>query len=273
MPTFYSPRSEARARYLQALLGGEIDYYSSQFQVRFAPVTMAVLNTEQWSKVAGEDPYGMPSVGGSNPYVFVMPSSCAQVTWMPYPKRGAVPAAIIRQALTKGKTWDEVKFKGCDGIGTHEIGHTITDQLGIDPQTHWFNEFLASYVGYAYLKAKHPPEALASEIFLTQGLDVPHPFTKLSDFESKYDELEQKHPANYGWYQLALDQRVMEIYPSSGVQFLRSIRSAFPKHGPRLDSNQVLEKLEALSSGWKSWSMHVEAGDVEAVKLPPANHP
>jgi hypothetical protein len=273
MPTFYSPRSEARARYLQALLGGEIDYYSSQFQVRFAPVTMAVLNTEQWSKVAGEDPYGMPSVGGSNPYVFVMPSSWAQVTWMPFPKRGAVPAAILRQALTKGKTWDEVKFEGCDGIGTHEIGHTIIDQLGIDPQTHWFNEFLASYVGYAYLKAKHPPEALASEIFWTQGLDVPHPFTKLSDFESKYDELEQKHPANYGWYQLALDQRVMEIYPSSGVQFLRSIRSAFPKHGPRLDSNQVLEKLEALSPGWKSWSMHVEAGDVEAVKLPPANQP
>ncbi len=103
MPTFYSPRAEVRARYLQALLSGEIDYYSNQFQVRFAPITMAVLNTEQWPKVAGEDPYGMPSVGGSNPYVFVMPVSWAQVTWMPFPKRTAVPAAILQQALTKGK--------------------------------------------------------------------------------------------------------------------------------------------------------------------------
>lgn len=273
MPTFYSPQSEVRARYLQALLGGEIDYYSNQFQVRFAPVTMAVLNTRQWSKVAGGDPYGMPSVGDTNPYVFVMPASWSQVTWMPFPKRAAVPPVILRQALAKGKTWDEVKFEGCDGIGTHEIGHTIIDQLGIDPKTHWFNEFLASYVGYAYLKAKHPPEALASEIFWTQGLDVSHPFTKLSDFESKYEELEQKYPANYGWYQLALDQRVMEIYRVSGVQFLRSIRSAFPKLGSRLDSNQVLEKLEALTPGWKSWSTRVEAGDIEAIKLLPANQP
>ncbi len=145
--------------------------------------------------------------------------------------------------------------------------------MGIDTQTHWFNEFLASYVGYAYLKAKHPAEALASEIFWTQGLDAPHPFTKLSDFENRYDELEQKYPANYGWYQLALDQRVIEIYRSSGVQFLRSVRSAFPKHGPKLESNEVLEKLDALVPGWKSWSTRVEAGDIEAVKLPLANQP
>jgi hypothetical protein len=239
----------------------------------FAAVTMAVLNTEQWSKVAGEDPYGMPSVGESNPYVFVMPASWAQVTWMPFPKRAAVPPAILRQALANGRTWNEVKFEGCDGIGTHEIGHAIVDQLGIDSQTHWFNEFLASYVGYAYLKAKHPREALSSEIFWTQGLDAPHPFTKLDDFESRYDEIEQKYPANYGWYQLALDQRVIEIYRRGGVQFLHSVRSAFPKHGPKLNTTQVLDKLEALSPGWKSWSMRVEAGDVEAVKLQPASGP
>jgi hypothetical protein len=30
MPTYYSPRSETRAKYLQGLLGGEIAYYSKQ---------------------------------------------------------------------------------------------------------------------------------------------------------------------------------------------------------------------------------------------------
>jgi hypothetical protein len=45
---------------------------------------------------------------------------------MPVPKRAVVLAAILRQPLTKGKTWDELKFEGCDGIATHEIDESVT---------------------------------------------------------------------------------------------------------------------------------------------------
>jgi hypothetical protein len=84
-----------------------------------------------------------------------------------------------------------------------------TDAMALVHQTKWFNEFLASYVGYAYLKTKVPSKAFSSEIFWTVGLgNSPHTFTKLDDFESKYDQLQEKYPGNYGWYQLALDQRV-----------------------------------------------------------------
>lgn len=267
MPTFYSPGAQVRAKYLQALLGGEIDYYAGRFNVHFAPITMVVLNPNQWPKVDGDNPYGMPSVSESAPSVFVMPSSWNEVTWMPFPKREEVDPAILRRALKGGRSWDQVKFEGGDGIGTHEIGHSIIDQLGIDAQTYWFNEFLASYVGYAYLKAHDPRQALSSEIFWTYGLKAPHPFTKLNDFESKYAELGQKYPANYGWYQVALDQRVIEIYQQRGVDYLRTIRAQFPKGAPRLDSTQVLNKLEGISPGWIAWSRRLEAGDVRAVTI------
>jgi hypothetical protein len=265
MPTFYSPGARVRAKYLQALLEGEIDYYAHQFHVHFTPVIMAVLNTNQWPKVVGDDPYGMPSVSEHEPYVFVMPASWNEVTWMPFPEREEVAPAILKLALVDGKTWDQVKFEGCDGIGTHEIGHSIIDQLGIDAQTHWLNEFLASYVGYAYLKARDPQQALSNEIFWTHGLKAPHPFTKLDDFETKYVELEQKYPANYGWYQVALDQRVIEIYRQTGVDYLRTIRAQFPKGAPRLDNQGVLNKLEGINPGWKAWSKRLEAGDVRAI--------
>jgi hypothetical protein len=273
MPTFYSPHAERRARYLQSLFRGEIAYYTDLFHVPFAPITMAVLNPQQWPTVAGEEPYGMPSVDGTSPAVFVMPVSWDDVTWMLVPKREEVPPAMLRAALANGRKWDQVKFEGCDGIGTHEIGHSIIRQLGIDPQTKWFNEFLASYVGYAYLKAKAPPQALSNEIFWTVGLDnAPHPFTKLDDFENKYDELQQQNPGNYGWYQLALDQRVIEIYSQRGVEYLRTVKAEFPSGAPTLDSAQLLDKLERISPGWKAWAIDLEAGHVKTALSPGNAH-
>lgn len=267
MPTFYSPHSEMRARYLQNLLQGELTYFANHFHVRFAPINMAVLNADQWSKVAGDDPYGMPSVNDTKPYVFVMPANWENVMWIRFPKREEVDPAILRQALTGGKTWDEVKFEGADGIGTHEIGHAVIAQLGIGPQTKWLSEFLASYAGYAYLKAKYPRQALSNEIFWAFGLNAPHPFTTLDEFERKYTELMQEYPANYGWYQCALDQRVIEIYQQNGVEFLGKVKRNFPKDGPKMDTAQVLAKLEIISPGWKAWAVRVKAGDVKAVRL------
>ena len=270
MPTYYSPHSKARAKYLQRLLGGEIAYYSDQFHVALNPVTMAVLNAPQWAKVAGEGPYGMPSVDGANPAVFVMPASWKEVTWMIVPRREEVPPAMLRRALATGRKWAQIKFEGFDGIGTHEIGHSVIRQLGIDPQTKWFNEFLASYAGYAYLKAADPGQALSNEIFWTVGLKhSSHSFTKLDDFERRYDELQQKYPGNYAWYQLALDQRVIEIYQQQGLGFLRQVQLRFPTGGTSLNNAQVLDKLETISSGWKVWSALVEAGNITAAGAEP----
>jgi len=269
MPTFYSPHARARAKYLQKLLGGEIAYYEDLFQVPFSPITMAVLDPQQWRTVAGEEPYGMPSVDGTKPAVFVMPVSWDEVTWMVVPKREEVPPAMLSRALASGKKWDQVKFEGCDGIGAHEIGHSVIRQLGIDPQTKWFSEFLASYVGYAYLKAKAPTQALANEIFWTVGLDnSPHPFTRLEDFESKYEQLQREYPGNYGWYQLALDQRVIEIYSRVGVEYLRQVRQQFPVGATRLESAQLLNKLDRISPGWKEWAAHLEAGNIKPALSP-----
>lgn len=274
MPTFYSPRAEVRAKYLQALLGGEIQFFAEQFHVALRPVTMAVLNAKQWPVVAGDEPYGMPSIDGTEPPVFVMPASWDGVKWMAVPRRNQVPPAMLRAVMANGKKWEQVKYEGCDGIGTHEIGHSIISQLGIDPQTRWFSELLASYVGYAYLKATDPVQALSNEIFWIAGISTaPHRFTQLDDFESKYDELQERYPGNYAWYQLALDQRVIETYQEHGLDFLRQVQARFPKGGPTLNGVQVLERLELMSPGWQAWSARLEAGNINTVSAEALHRP
>jgi hypothetical protein len=103
------------------------------------------------------------------PFIFTMPSDWSKSTAVPFPHKSDVDAATLKQACSEGHAWKDLQYEGGDGIGTHEIGHSIIRQLGIAPQTRWFNEFLASYIGYAYLRAKFPKEILGNEIFWKVG--------------------------------------------------------------------------------------------------------
>ena len=258
MPVYYSPGQKARAKFLQNLLSGEIAFYADAFNVHFAPITLAVLNPDQWGKVV-IFAYGFPSVS-SQPFIFTMPSDWSKSTVVPFPQRRDVDATILSRARSEGHTWKDLQYEGGDGIGTHEIGHSITHELGIDPQTRWFREFFASYIGYAYLRAKAPKEVLGNEIFWKAGyLNSPHPHTDLNYMETNYVDLTTKEQINYAWYQFALDQRLLEVYRQQGLSFVFKVKESFPADGPKLNTAQVLDKLEAIQPGWKAWAENLAA--------------
>lgn len=259
MKTFYSPGFRARAEFLQELLAGEFRYYSKKFGVKFAPVTLAVLTPDQWTKVV-PFPYALPSISMTPPYIFTMPSDWSKSTTFPFPQGKDVDSATLKRALSEGHTWETLRWEGGDGIGTHEIGHSISWQLGIDPHTHWFDEFLASYIGYAYLKAERPGEVLGNEVFWKAGfLNTPHPHTSIEYLETHYKEIGLQNPANYAWYEFALDQRLLEVYQQEGFDFLVKVRSSFPADGSKLNTAQVLDRLEAIQPGWKAWAQRMES--------------
>jgi hypothetical protein len=109
-----------------------------------------VLNPQQWQPVSAPIPYGMPSVEG-HPRVIVMPADWDLVTAMPFPKETDATPSLRKRANATGMTWKALIHRGADGIGAHELGHVILEDYGIDAQTHWFNEFLASYIGDVYI--------------------------------------------------------------------------------------------------------------------------
>jgi len=260
MPTFYSPGQKARAQFLQGMLSGEMHFFHEQFGVVFAPITMAVLTPEQWPKVARGLPYGMPSMSRKPPYIFVMPSDWHSVPGFSSEKVDLDPE-LLRRVRVSGETLETLKIEGGDGIGAHEIGHSIIRQLGIDPQTRWFDEFLATYTAYVYLNAGYPKYALGMEMmWRVDFLNLTHAHTSLDYFETNYHELVSKEPGNYGWYQSAFGKRALAIYPQEGPGFLDKIRKDFSSGGPKLDNAQVLDKLETINPGWKAWAQHLGAG-------------
>jgi hypothetical protein len=264
MVVYYSPGQKRRAKFLQDLLSGEMDFYANEFNVHFLPVTLAVLNPDQWKKVV-IFAYGFPSMSRP-PSIFTMPSDWSKSTAVPFPHKSDVDAATLKRIRVEGHRWEEFQYEGGDGIGTHEIGHSIIRQLAIVPQTHWFNEFLASYIGYAYLRAKAPKEILGNEIFWKVGyLNSPHPHTDLNYMETNYVDLTTKEQINYAWYQFALDQRLLEVYRQQGLNFLVKVKEGFPAGGPKLDTDQVLNKLEAIQPGWKKWAENLTATRLQSL--------
>lgn len=179
MVAYYTPGNIERARRLQSLLDGELNFYETQFNTRLEPVILAVLDAGQWPKVAGKDPYGMPSMSYGKHGVFVMPTRWEEVTWMPFPRQEDIDPTLLKKVLGTGKSWRTLLNEGADGVGTHEIGHQIIFGLKIQPITHWHNELLASYIGYAYLQEKHPDEVPANKLFWRAGLTGSHPWPTL----------------------------------------------------------------------------------------------
>ena len=265
LPTYYSAGAQARARYFQALIGGEQDYYRAALHVPLRDLNLAVLSPQQWSPVTTRDPYGMPSVQG-HPRVITMPADWSKAVIIAVPSVAELSPQLQAEVRATGKPMRDLVYVGADSIGTHELGHAIVEDYGIAWTTYWFNEFLASYVGNVYIEEKRPGDRAADHIFWQTGLAYPHPHTSLAYFETHYDELSEKVPQNYGWYQCALDQRVLAVYRTEGVGFLRKVKAAFPPGSPQLTSAQLLDKLESITPGWKQWAADVEADRVQVVR-------
>ncbi len=275
LPTYYSPEAIGRARKLQLFIEGERAFYRAHLAVPLDDLVLAVLNPKQWDPVSAPEPYGMPSVDG-RPRVIVMPADWDKVVAMQLPRESDARPDLRQQAQATGMAWRDLMHRGADGIGAHELGHAIVKDYGIDAQTYWFNEFLASYVGDVYVVEKRPRDVAANRIFWQASLQGPHPHTTLAYFESHYDELQEKDPGNYGWYQCALDQRVIAVHAQEGIGFLVKVKAAFPRGGPKLKTEQVLDRLEAMDPGWKAWAAGLEAGAVSYyVKplRPPSGNP
>lgn len=89
-------------------------------------------------------------------------------------------------------------------------------------------------------------------------LTTPHPHTSIEYLETHYEEIPIQDPANYAWYEFALDQRLLEVYQEQGFDFLVRVRKSFPMDGSKLNSAQILDILEAIQPGWKAWAQRME---------------
>jgi hypothetical protein len=254
--TCYTAGYRTRAASLQQFLTGELSFVQQRLGIS-VPLVLAVLDERQWPLVEHELPYAMPSVHGDPPIALVAANWAAAKDFYPKVEEAGNPA-VLREIAHHGLTWDQANAQTGDLLSAHELGHAVIDAYGIVPGSHWLDEFLASYVWYAYIRERHPEQLWLFDVLQAGNqLERPQRFITLAELDKNYRAIVESdmQTNNYGWYQGQLIERVRQIYPVRGLDFLVEIRAAFPPgEAPRLGTDEALRRVERIDPSFGDWA-------------------
>jgi hypothetical protein len=139
-----------------------------------------------------------------------------------------------------------------DLVAYHEAGHSFVSAFGIRSPNLWLNEMLATYLAYAFMRARHPELAALWDVMCDADVvSFKPPHRTLDEFESLYSSMDAD---NYVWYQSALQPRIREIYSTQGLAFLRRVKELFPVGTTKLPPSEVLLRLEGIAPGFGAWA-------------------
>lgn len=130
-------------------------------------------------------------------------------------------------------------------IGLHEVGHTVAFELNYTDSISWFNELMATYFAYCYLREKQPDLAKVWEgnSYITY-LDGGQPeYKSLADFERLYSDV---GPANYDWYQKQFALVAEDVFNQYGLEFGERVTEIM-KECPEITSEELFIKLNKLT--------------------------
>jgi hypothetical protein len=254
--TCYTPGYRARAVSLQQFLTGELAFVRRRLGIR-VPLLLAVLDEHQWPQAEHQLPYAMPSVHGDPPIALVAANWAAAKDFYPKAEDAGNPA-LFREIARHGLTWDQANAQAGDSLSAHELGHAVIDAYGIVPGSHWLDEFLASYVWYAYVSEQRPEQLWLFDVIQAGNqLERAQRFVTLTELDKNYRTIvkSDEQTNNYGWYQGQLIERVRKIYPIRGFDFLKEVRAAFPPgEAPQLGSDEALRRVERIDPSFSEWA-------------------
>jgi hypothetical protein len=213
--TCYTPGYRTRAVFLQQFLTGELAFVRQRLEIS-VPLVLAVLDEHQWPLAERELPYAMPSVHGDPPIALVAANWAAAKDFYPKVEDAGNPA-VLREIARHGLTWDQANAQTGDLLSAHELGHAVIDAYGIVPGSHWLDEFLASYVWYAYISERHPEQLWLFDVLQAGNqLERPQRFITLAELDKNYKAIVESdmQTNNYGWYQGQLIERVRPSHPA-----------------------------------------------------------
>jgi len=250
--TVYFDRGhEAKAVRLRTLVQDAVQFFSDSLGV--APdLTLAVVERPTWERTFTWQPYGIPGVEGTPPVAFLPATDDNVAADDALSIAAGISDSARRLVRAAGSTWDDASRRYVDLVALHELGHAFVASYGISVRSKWFNEWLATYFAYTYLRAMRPREAQLWEGILQGYTDAVHPeHRSLADFERLYAGVGAR---NYVWYQAQFQARVAAVHDAHGVQFLRMLRSAFPRGAAPVGSqDELLERLEQMRAGFQKW--------------------
>lgn len=239
---YFTPGYKHRAKYLSDILIEAKHYFKDSLGVEY-DFRLAVLDETQWNKINSPYPYGLPWNNSTKPYVIFMPADTSH---------GAV-VDDLSNFLER-----EAANRYVDNIGFHEVGHTYVCEYiyggrfsDSEIPFRWFDEVMANYFCYAFLKSNYPDMArLLYEVSALTYNTTDFAYTTLQQFEKHYFEIP---PPNFHWYQITFIKMVIDVYNESGLDFIRKIREKIFWDKGRT-TEELLTELEAIAPGFLNWA-------------------
>lgn len=249
---YHSKGAEQRARTITQRVDKAMAYYQQLLQ--FKPsVTLLVLTEADWSRYTTFPVYGMPHYTGDSTLVVAAEdnpfwkSFLPPLEQLPPDLRQAVQATYRRP---DGSLSMEAFF---DLLALHELGHAFHFQGGLNMQRKWMGELFVNILLHTYVAEKEPEALPALTLFprmVVGGGTKEFTFTSLADIEARYEEIGQRHPKNYGWYQSRWHSAAAGIYEAAGREVGRTLWYALKAQKQRLSDEALALFLE--SSGVKA---------------------
>ncbi|RYG02649.1 MAG: hypothetical protein EOO02_10135 [Chitinophagaceae bacterium] len=241
---YYSTGNTDRAKQIAVRCDNVLAYYKPVFG--FEPeVTLLILSPADWPTYSAKGAvYGMPHYSGSQTLIIAGQDNAFWQSQVPPINKLPQEFASKFQATYTNQD-NKLTMQGFfDLLAIHELGHAYHNQAKVKMQRRWMGELFPNILLHTYIAEKEPALLPALTLFPkmmimrdTAGLR----YTSLEDFESKYNEIAQKSPGNYGWYQCKLHAAAAMIYDTGGKDIVAKLWNALK------GKNEVLGDTEFIA--------------------------
>jgi hypothetical protein len=217
-----------------------------------------VVNRDNWSRIFGPQFWGFAANAGAPGgagWVVIQPATGdGPLADLITSARSSAPAEDWRRLDSGSTTPEALALRHMDMVVVHEYGHLLvrSGAIPIRYGQRWFQEFLATYLMYAFLASNHPELAKLYDAWDRIVLETARdPITDVN----RYDNPESVTPAQLLWFYAATGSRARACYRQRGLDLIRDLSKSLNVSGGWVMPNErLLPILESSCPGFERWT-------------------
>ena len=188
-----------------------------------------------------------------------------------------MPASLDEGVLITGSD-RSANLRRVRFVMLHEFGHLASKQL-LHPNSgqpysavRWFDELIATYFAYAFVRASDPDWARAAQDEWQRAVEEFTPPVVSLDWSHFRDLSPVEFARTYAWYQNVLNLHAATLYEEHGLDFLRSVRDRLDwQSAANWTTVGLIPVLDDIAPGFQAWASALERG--EAIENPGSGLP
>jgi len=243
---YFSSGNDERAKTVAERMDNVLEFYNKV--IAYEPdVTLLILNPSDWPKHTTFPVYGMPHYDDKREILIIASdnnefwdSFIPPIEQLPKELADKISSTYVDE---NGTLTMQAFF---DLLAIHEIGHAYHFQAGINVQRMWMGELFCNIMLHTYIAENEPEQLSALTVFpqmVIAGGKKEYKYTSLTDIEECYEEIGQKYPKNYGWYQCRWHSAAGSIYDAGGVDTFVKLWNAFSEQKEKLNDEELANFL------------------------------